>query len=206
MGFITFLLWYSKPKSASERMIQMEQQWRQHKMFSHIRTFRCAHPKTQSYLVALACVLLLGIVSCGQRAPRANLPAASPFVNQTAPRNHVPPNGYWRLVHVTFKTEITYTQAQMTLNSAGVSAYPMINPPCGDLREMGAPIPVSTGAPDPEPTPMSPEALRADFQQSHRLLVQTDSWEKLNRIAVSPDVVSVDLFPLPNSCPAQAPI
>jgi len=68
----------------------------------------------------------------------------------------------------------------------------------GDLREAGAPIPV--------PTAMSPEELQADFQQSHSMLVQTDAWEKLNRVTASPEVVAVNPLPLPKSCHAHAPI
>jgi hypothetical protein len=110
-------------------------------------------------------------------------------------------------VNVTFTTETTYVQAKAILSEAGMDAYPMVNPPCGDLREMGAPIPVSSASsPTPAPTPMSPEGLQAFFEQSHLLLVQTDSWEKLNQVATLQDVISVDPFPLPKSCPAQAPV
>jgi copper chaperone CopZ len=91
-----------------------------------------------------------------------------------------------------------FSQASAVLSKVGVYAYPMVNPPCGDLREAGAPI--------PEPTAMSPEELRADFQQSHRVLAQTDSWEKLNRVASSAGVISVDPFLLPKHCPAHAPV
>jgi hypothetical protein len=110
----------------------------------------------------------------------------------------VPPNIYWGFVHVTFTAQTTYDLAHTILSQVGVYAYPMVNPPCGDLREAGAPIPV--------PTAMSPAELQADFQQSHSMLVQTDAWEKLNRVAASPEVVAVNPLPLPKSCPAHAPI
>jgi hypothetical protein len=151
----------------------------------------------------LTLALLFVAVSCGQRSgqdnPGTGAPPPTPtYVNTAYPRNHVPPNVYWRLVHVTFTAHTTYDQAGTVLSGMGVYAYPMVNPPCGDLREAGAPIPV--------PTAMSSEELQADFQQSHSMLVQTDAWEKLNRVAASPGVVSVNPFPLPKSCPAHAPI
>ena len=99
---------------------------------------------------------------------------------------------------MTFTAQTTYEEAHTLLSQVGVYAYPMVNPPCGNLREAGAPLPVATA--------MLPEALRADFQESHRMLVQTDAWEKLNRIAASPGVVAVNPFTLPKSCPAHAPI
>lgn len=193
--------------NASWRMFTMYRQWWQReRLLSLAMRLPFSPVRTYHLLAALTGVFLLGVVACGQSTPRTNAPASSPYVNLTSPRNHVPPNGYWGLVHVTFTAETTYAQANTVLNKAGMDAYPMVNPPCGDLREVGAPIPVSPSTPAPAPTPMSPEALRMDFQHSHRMLVQTDAWEKLNRVAAEPAVVSVDPFPLPKSCPAQAPI
>ena len=157
--------------------------------------------------VTLRCFLLLVNVSCGQAVSGISSPTASSSVNRVSPRNHVSPNGYWwRLVNVTFTTKTTYVQAQTILSTAGMSAYPMVNPLCGDLQKMGAPIPVSSAAsPTLAPTPMSPEELQTFFEQFHRLLAQTSSWEKLNQVATVQDVISVDPFPLPKSCPAHAP-
>lgn len=167
--------------------------------------FSCA--RACALFAALECFLLFMNVSCGQAVSGINAPATSSSVNQISSRNHVSSHGYWRLVSMTFTTEITYVQAQTILSKAGMSVYPMVNPPCGDLRAMGAPIPVSSvSSPTPAPTPMSPEELQAFFEQSHRLLVQTDSWEKLNQVATLQDVASVDPVPLPKSCPAQAPV
>lgn len=178
----------------------MGRQWRQHKcLLALAMGFHLLPGKRASLLVVLAGVFLLGMVSCGQSTP-----TSSPSVNHLAPRNHVPPAIFWRLVQVTFTTETTYAQANTLLRNEGVDAYPMINPLCGDLRDMGAPIPLSS--PAPAPTPMSLEALQADFQFSHRMLVQTDAWPKLNRVAAEPAVVSVDPFPLPKNCPAHAPL
>jgi hypothetical protein len=151
----------------------------------------------------LTLALLFVAVSCrqssGRDSPGTSAPPPAPtYVNTVYPRNHVPPNIYWGFVHVTFTAQTTYDQAHTLLSQVGVYAYPMVNPPCGDLREAGAPIPV--------PTAMSPEELQADFQHSHTMLVQTDAWEKLNRVAASPGVVAVNPFPLPKSCPAHAPI
>jgi hypothetical protein len=160
--------------------------------------WRC---RRQLLFGGLTLALLFVAVSCGQRGGQINLGTGTPpppYVTNAYSRNHVPPDVYWRLVHVTFTADTTYDQAGTLLSGMGVYAYPMVNPPCGDLREAGAPIPVATA--------MSPEALQADFQQSHRMLVQTDAWEKLNRVAASPRVVAVDPFPLPESCPAHAPI
>ncbi len=145
--------------------------------------------------VAVSCRQSSGQDSHGTSAPP---PPAPTYVNTVYPRNHMPPNIYWGFVHVTFTVHTSYDQADTLLSQVGMYAYPMVNPPCGDLREAGAPIPV--------PTAMSPAELQADFQQSHSLLVQTDAWEKLNRVAASPGVVSVNPFPLPKSCPAHAPI
>jgi hypothetical protein len=164
------------------------------------RRGRC---RQQLLFGGLTLALLFVAVSCGQKSgqdsPRTSAPPSAPtYVNTVYPRNHVPPNIYWGFVHVTFTAHTTYGQADTILSQVGVYAYPMVNPPCGDLREAGAPIPV--------PTAMSPEELQADFQQSHSMLVQTDAWEKLNLVAASPGVVSVNPFPLPKSCPAHAPI
>lgn len=162
--------------------------------------WRC---RRQLFVGGLSLALLFVAVSCGQRSgqdsPRTSAPPPAPtYVNKAYPRNHVPPNIYWGLVHVTFTADTTYNQAGSVLNEAEVYAFPFVFPPCGNVREVGAPIPVAT--------PMSLEELQADFMQSHRALVQTDSWAKLNRVSVEPRVVSVDPFPLPKSCPANAPI
>lgn len=187
----------------------MNQPWQQRACL--ILRVRCSFPFSRTracaLFAALGCLLLFVNVSCGQAVSGINTPATSSSVNRISPRNHVSPNGYWRLVNMTFTTETTYVQAQTILGGAGMGVYPMVNPPCGDLREMGAPIPVSSASsPTPAPTPMSPEELQAFFEQSHHLLVQTDSWEKLNQVATLQDVISVDPFPLPKSCPAQAPV
>lgn len=151
----------------------------------------------------LTLAFLLVAVSCqqssGQDRPGTSAPPAAPtYVNTAYPRNHVPPNIYWGFAHVTFTAQTTYDLADTILSQVGVHAYPMVNPPCGDLREAGAPISVATA--------MSPEEVQADFQRSHSMLVQTDAWEKLDRVAALPGVVAVNPFPLPKSCPAHAPI
>ena len=164
------------------------------------RRGRCRQPLLFGGLIL---ALLFVAVSCqqksGQDSPRTSGPPPAPtYVNNAYPRNHVPPNIYWGFVRVTFTSHTAYDQAGTLLSEVGVYAYPMVNPLCGDLREAGAPIPV--------PTAMSPAELQADFQHSHSMLVQTDAWEKLNRVAASPEVVAVNPFPLPKSCPAHAPI
>jgi hypothetical protein len=164
------------------------------------RRGRC---RQQLLFGGLTLAFLFVAVSCrqssGQDSPRTSAPPLAPtYVNTAYPRNHVPPNIYWGFVHVAFTAQTTYDRANTLLSQVGVYAYPMVNPPCGDLREAGAPIPV--------PTAMSPAELQADFQQSHSMLVQTDAWEKLNQVAASPGVVSVNPLQLPKSCPALAPI
>lgn len=189
------------------RSVPMSQQRRQHEgVCSPVCAMRFSDASASHLLSAFACLFLLGVVSCGQIMPKtsSNASASSPSLHSTFPRNHVSPNEFWHLVYASFTPSTTYLQASTVLSKTGVSAYPITSPPCGDLREMGAPIPASS--PAPAPTPMSPEELRADFQRSHHLLVQTDSWEKLNQLATAPTIISVDPFPLPKTCPAQAPI
>lgn len=173
------------------------QWWRRGRLISRASMLRFSGARARRLGRGMVLTLLFVVVSCGQGGLRTSVPTPT-YVNQEYPRNHVPPNVYWGFVQVTFTADTTYSQAGTILHEGGVYSYPMISPPCGDLREAGAPIPVAT--------PMSPEELQADFQQSHRMLVQTDSWEKLNRVAASPRVVSVDPFPLPKSCPPESPI
>src|SRR5258707_10347506 len=128
------------------------------------RRGRCRQPLLFG---GLTLALLFVAVSCGQSSgqdsPRTSAPPPAPtYVNPAYPRNHVPPNIYWGFVHVTFTAQTTYDLAHTILSQVGVYAYPMVNPPCGDLREAAAPIPVTTA--------MSPAVLQADFPQSPTML------------------------------------
>src|SRR5262249_35213618 len=115
------------------------------------RSFLFARARAYALFAALGCLLLGVNVSCGQAVSGTTPPAASSSLNQVSPRNHVSAHGYWRLVNITFTAETTYAQAQAILSAAGMGIYPMLNPPCGDLREMGAPIPVTSAS---SPTPV----------------------------------------------------
>ena len=146
----------------------------------------------------LAFLLLLAVIACSQSSSPTNVspPLSLTPVDKAFPRNHVPQSGSWQLVYVTFTPQTSYEQAEQALREKGMSHYPMVNAvPCGDLRNMKVLDPM--GSPCPEGTAMTTGQLQADFSQSHRMLVVSDSWEKLNRMATDSRVVSKDPYPVP---------
>lgn len=147
----------------------------------------------------LLCLLLLVMVGCSQiKSPISGSQTPSvTSVNRALPRNHVPQSSSRQLVYVTFTQKTTYEQAEQLLRSKDMYHYPMVNTvPCGNLREIkGLPSSDTTGSPCPVGTPMRTEALRADFSQSHRMLVVSRSWEKLNQLAIDARVISLDPYP-----------
>lgn len=146
----------------------------------------------------LVLLLFLAVVGCSENpsptngSPSTHLTVTPPVVS----RNHVPQSGSVFLVYVTFTPETSYEQAEQTLRAYALSHYPMVNSvPCGNLRDLGLLDPM--GSPCPIDTPMTTEQLRADFSQSHRMLVYSNSWEMLNQLGTDTRVVSIDPYPLP---------
>jgi hypothetical protein len=149
----------------------------------------------------LTLFLLLAMVGCSQSNSPTNVsltPSVAP-VDHAFPRNHVPKSSFKQLVYVMFTQETTYEQAEQVLHSKAMSHYPMVNSvPCGNIREIkGLPPSDPVGSPCPVGTAMTTGQLQADFSQSHRMLVVSRSWEKLNQLATDARVVSLDPYPLP---------